>query len=49
MSDRLKDATNDENTDDHEITIDNPGTNLAAIENTVNVKTLQSWFNETTG
>ena len=37
------------NPDDHEITVDNPGNNLAANEIMVIVKTLQSWFNERTG
>ena len=46
VSDRLENAPVNEGTSDQEFTVDNPGSNLVANENMVNVKTLERCFNE---
>ena len=48
VSDRLKNATVDENTGDQEFIVDNSGSNLVANENLVNVRTLERCFIERT-
>ena len=45
-SNRQENVTVNESTGDQELTVDNPGSNLAAIENLVNVKTLERCFIE---
>ena len=46
ISDRQETATVNEGTGDQVLTVDNPGSNLAADENMVNLKTLERCFNE---
>ena len=42
---KQENATISEGTGDHEHTVDNPGSNLTANENFVNVRTLERCFN----
>ena len=44
--DRQENAAVNESTGDQKFTVDNPGNSLTAIENVVNVKTLERCFNE---
>ena len=48
MNDRQENAAVNQGTGDQEFTVKNPGSNLAANEDLVNVKTLERCFNEKT-